>query len=72
MQCSIMATRRCPRSYGEDGCGDRLCARFETDDETAWRDSMCEGDPGVAEACGRMAGHTGPHWPVGGVHPATS
>lgn len=36
MQCSIMGTRRCPSSYGDDGCGERLCARFESDDETPW------------------------------------
>lgn len=67
MQCSILATRSCPRSYGEDGCGDRLCARFESDDETPWRaDGTCS-KPGCG---GRPAGHTGSCWPLGGVHPA--
>jgi hypothetical protein len=44
MQCSIVGTRRCPSSYGDDGCGERLCARFETDDEAPWRE-----DQAVAE-----------------------
>jgi hypothetical protein len=66
--CSIQATRSCPRSYGEDGCGDRLCARFETDDETAWQDTPCS-KPGCG---GRLAGHTGECWPVGATHPAAS
>lgn len=44
MQCSIMSTRRCPSSYGDDGCGERLCARFESDDEAPWRDDLAEVD----------------------------
>lgn len=34
--CRQMITRRCPRSYGDTGCGPRLCARYESDDEGPW------------------------------------
>lgn len=34
--CREMLTRRCPASYGPAGCGERPCARFESDDETPW------------------------------------
>jgi hypothetical protein len=33
--CRIMGTRHCPEVY-EGVCGDRPCARFESDDETPW------------------------------------
>lgn len=33
--CRVMPTRHCPASYGMV-CGDRPCARFESDDETPW------------------------------------
>lgn len=33
--CRVMPTRRCPDVYN-DVCGDRPCARFESDDETPW------------------------------------
>jgi len=33
--CRVMPTRACPRSYAGQ-CGDRPCARFESDDETPW------------------------------------
>lgn len=33
--CRIMETRTCPQSYGA-ACGERPCARFESDDETPW------------------------------------
>lgn len=33
--CREMPTRHCPATY-EGVCGDRPCARFESDDETPW------------------------------------
>lgn len=33
--CRVMPTRSCPRAYA-GVCGDRPCARFESDDETPW------------------------------------
>lgn len=33
--CSIMPTRHCPAIYGSV-CGDRPCARYESDDEEPW------------------------------------
>jgi hypothetical protein len=33
--CREMPTRACPALY-EGVCGERLCARFESDDETPW------------------------------------
>jgi hypothetical protein len=33
--CRRMSSRHCPVVY-EDVCGDRPCARFESDDETPW------------------------------------
>lgn len=33
--CRVMLTRHCPAVY-EGVCGDRPCARFESDDETPW------------------------------------
>lgn len=36
--CRVMPTRGCPRVYGAV-CGARPCARFESDDETPWRES---------------------------------
>jgi hypothetical protein len=42
-QCTILPTRKCPKSYGDEGCGDRLCARFESDDETPWLPEICLG-----------------------------
>lgn len=33
--CRVMPTRHCPDSYG-DVCGDRPCARYESEDETPW------------------------------------
>lgn len=33
--CRIMPTRHCPDVY-EGVCGDRPCARFESEDETPW------------------------------------
>lgn len=38
--CREMPTRHCPAVYG-DVCGDRPCARFDSNDPTPWR-----GDPG--------------------------
>lgn len=61
MQCTIMETRRCPASYGDDGCGDRLCARFESDDETPWVSddeqvrAWNRGDPAAIERAKRYA-----------------
>lgn len=34
--CRIMPTRHCPEVFG-GVCGDRPCARYESDDETPWR-----------------------------------
>lgn len=34
--CREMPTRHCPPSYGATGCGERLCARLESDDEAPW------------------------------------
>ena len=34
--CWRLETRFCPESYGADGCGDKPCARFESDDEKPW------------------------------------
>lgn len=33
--CRIMETRHCPDSY-QGVCGDRPCARFESEDEAPW------------------------------------
>lgn len=33
--CREMETRHCPAVYG-DVCGERPCARFESEDETPW------------------------------------
>lgn len=33
--CIGVPTRHCPAVYG-DVCGDRPCARFESDDEAVW------------------------------------
>lgn len=33
--CRRMVTRHCPTVY-EAECGDRPCARFESDDTTPW------------------------------------
>ena len=33
--CRVMPTRGCPSSYAGE-CGARLCARYESDDETPW------------------------------------
>lgn len=33
--CRELETRACPKSYG-DVCGDRPCARYESEDETPW------------------------------------
>lgn len=33
--CRVMPTRHCPDVY-EDVCGDRPCARFESEDEAPW------------------------------------
>lgn len=39
--CRVMPTRHCPVIY--DGvCGDRPCARFESDDETPWVPEIAE------------------------------
>lgn len=35
--CRIMETRTCPTSYAGE-CGDRPCARFESDDPAPWTD----------------------------------
>lgn len=37
--CRRMLTRHCPASYG-DVCGDRPCARFESDDPTPWQPEL--------------------------------
>lgn len=34
--CRVMPTRRCPAVYG-GVCGERPCARYETDSEAPWR-----------------------------------
>ena len=36
--CQKMPTRACPVVYGETGCGDRPCARFQSDNEAVWLD----------------------------------
>lgn len=36
-RCRVLPSRTCPPSYGS--CGDRPCARFETDDPTPWTTS---------------------------------
>jgi hypothetical protein len=33
--CRLMETRSCPKMYN-GVCGDRPCARFESDDEEPW------------------------------------
>lgn len=33
--CRVMNTRHCPAVY-DSVCGDRPCARFESNDETPW------------------------------------
>lgn len=33
--CREQETRHCPKIYN-DVCGDRPCARFESDDDTPW------------------------------------
>lgn len=33
--CRVMETRPCPTDYAGT-CGDRPCARFESDDPTPW------------------------------------
>jgi hypothetical protein len=33
--CRILPTRTCPESYGES-CGDRPCARYESEAEEPW------------------------------------
>lgn len=33
--CRLIPTRHCPKVY-KDVCGDRPCARLESDDETPW------------------------------------
>lgn len=39
VQCRIMSTRRCPAVY-QGVCGDRPCARFESEDEGPWLDEL--------------------------------
>ncbi|MFC8361103.1 hypothetical protein ACFUIY_14670 [Streptomyces griseorubiginosus] len=36
--CRLMETRTCPESYGSS-CGERPCARFESDDPMPWQDA---------------------------------
>ncbi|WNI15561.1 hypothetical protein [Actinacidiphila sp. ITFR-21] len=40
--CRVIETRTCPDSYDGQPCGDRPCARFESDDPTPW---VPEGTP---------------------------
>lgn len=40
--CRQMPTRNCPAAYGAV-CGDRPCARFESDDETPWLSELNAG-----------------------------
>ncbi len=50
--CRVMETRRCPGSYGEDGCQEHPCARFESDDEGPWlsvSDDDCDYDDDYAD-----------------------
>jgi hypothetical protein len=42
--CRQMETRRCPRQW-PGGCGERPCARFESDDERPWRDEYASSIP---------------------------
>jgi hypothetical protein len=37
--CREMPTRACPESYAAT-CGPRPCARFESDDESPWLESL--------------------------------
>jgi hypothetical protein len=37
--CRVMETRGCPVSYG-GVCGDRPCARFESDDVAPWAEDL--------------------------------
>ncbi|WP_330349251.1 hypothetical protein [Streptomyces sp. NBC_00582] len=50
--CRVMETRTCPPSY-YGPCGDRPCARFESNDPTPWLDG--------AEAPAARCEHRGPH-----------
>ncbi|MEW2568389.1 hypothetical protein [Streptomyces sp. NPDC047070] len=38
MTCRVIETRPCPASYAGP-CGERPCARFESDDPTPWLDT---------------------------------
>lgn len=41
-ECRIMPTRTCPEAY-DDGCGERPCARFESNDPTPWPGEVTSG-----------------------------
>lgn len=45
--CRIMETRSCPTSYAGP-CGDRPCARFESDDPTPWTEQVPAADENQA------------------------
>ncbi|WP_405554293.1 hypothetical protein [Streptomyces sp. NBC_01171] len=47
--CRIMETRTCPPSYNGP-CGDRPCARFESDDPAPWQDSPAADEDAVRTA----------------------
>ncbi|GGQ48651.1 hypothetical protein [Streptomyces asoensis] len=47
--CRVMDTRTCPPTYNGP-CGDRPCARFESDDPTPWLDTAPAAEPPADDA----------------------
>lgn len=47
--CRVMDTRTCPPAYNGP-CGDRPCARFESDDPTPWLDTAPAAEPPADDA----------------------